>query len=431
MTLPVMQLSEEDLEALRAFRRTPSNDETLRELEAISQNAKTAVAKVESPLTEKDADYPSVEWWQQGSAFSEMQRKDRRDIFMHPDWVRHRSNERFFRNIKSITSSGINQALSTELTFVTSAATFIVLYNCLAGSYQDFEGVAHPGAFSFLNLPSPLSLPAFPFTIASPALSLLLVFRSNTGYNRWNEARTLWGGLINNCRNVVRQANTFFPDDKYHQALKKQMAGETHAFIKSLRNFLRGPSDDDTLRKELQEIVAQGLMTREMADAVMSANNRPMFCTTAMSATLRKAKIDPMERARIDTTISILVDLLGANERIFKSPIPLIYTRLTSRFLSFFALLLPLGLWNALGDTWNHFATIPAEFIITFFLFGIEEVGIQTEEPFSILPLEAFCNGAIQATNEEMLKAEESGVFENLCPAFDEYRKVAQEVKKW
>jgi len=154
-------------------------------------------------------------------------------------------------------------------------------------------------------------------------------------------------------------------------------------------------------------------MTRELADAVMSASNRPMFCTNAMSATIRKANIDTMQAARMDTTISILVDLLGANERIFKSPIPLVYTRLTSRFLSFFALLLPLGLWNALGDSWNHWATIPAEFIISFFLFGIEEVGIQTEEPFSILPLEAFCNGAISATNEEMLLAEDSGVFED------------------
>ena len=93
--------------------------------------------------------------------------------------------------------------------------------------------------------------------------------------------------------------------------------------------------------------------------------------------------------ARIDSTISILLDLTGANERIFKSPIPLVYTRLTSRFLAVFLTLLPLALWSQLGESWNHWATIPAEFLISFFLFGIEEVGIQIEEPFSILPLEA------------------------------------------
>merc|ERR1719217_51499 len=130
-----------------------------------------------------------------------------------------------------------------------------------------------------------------------------------------------------------------------------------------------------------------------------------------MSATLRQADISEMHSARIDQTFSILVDLLGANERIFKSPIPLVYTRLTSRFLSLFLILLPLALWPALNGSWDHWATVPAEFIIAFFLFGIEEVGIQTEEPFSILPLEAFCNGAITATYEEILKAENEDRF--------------------
>ena len=75
--------------------------------------------------------------------------------------------------------------------------------------------------------------------------------------------------------------------------------------------------------------------------------------------------------------------------------------------------LLPLSLWNALGDSWNHWVTIPATFVIAFFLFGIEETGIQLEEPFSILPLEAMCNGAIEATNKEMLRAEEDKVFDS------------------
>ena len=84
-----------------------------------------------------------------------------------------------------------------------------------------------------------------------------------------------------------------------------------------------------------------------------------------------------MHSSRMDSTFSILLDITGANERIFKSPIPLVYTRLTSRFLTFFLVLLPLALWGQLGESWNHWATIPAEFVTAFFLFGIEEVGIQ------------------------------------------------------
>ena len=216
--------------------------------------------------------------------------------------------------------------------------------------------------------------------------------------------------MINNSRNVVRQSNTYFPDDPYHNALKKRLAAETGTFVKALRNFLRGPTDDDTLRMELVEYVDAGLMSREQAAATMAASNRQMFALSAMSATLRKADLDPIYSAQIDRSISVLVDLTGANERIFKSPIPLVYTRLTARFLSLFLVLLPLALWGQLGNSWNHWATIPASFIISFFLFGIEEVGIQIEEPFSILPIEAFCGGAITACNKEMLDAMDSGV---------------------
>ena len=367
-------------------------------------------------LSDTDEEYwknKRVPWWQQDSDYSEKQRENRRTIFMHDDWVRHRSSDRFFRNIGSIGSSGINQALKKELTFVTAVAVFIVVFNMLFVSYQDLSGISHVGPLNWLDANiKAIALPALPFTVMMPALSLLLVFRTNTGYSRWNEARTLWGGLINNCRNVVRQANTFFPDDPKHHALKRRLSTETGVFAKALRNFLRGPSDDETLRNELYELVAAGLMPRAQADATMEAKNRPMFALSAMSATLRKADIDPIPKSRIDTSISVLVDLTGANERIFKSPIPLVYTRLTSRFLTFFLTLLPLALWGQLGESWNHWATIPAEFVISFFLFGIEEVGIQIEEPFSILPLEAFCDGAIKATNEEMLKADILGTFD-------------------
>lgn len=357
--------------------------------------------------------YDRVPWWAQSSTYSEDQRKDRRTIFMHDDWVRHRSSDRFMRNMLSLPSSGINQALSKELAFVTLAAAFVVGFNMFFYQYQDLSGVVHPGPLSFLagNIKT-LSLPALPFSIAMPALSLLLVFRTNTGYSRWNEARTLWGGLINNCRNVVRQSNTFFPNDERHKLLKDRMAAETTAFCMALRNFLRGPTDDATLRGELYGMVEKGTMTADLADRIMGATNRPMYALSAMSATLRKADLDPIQAASIDRTISVLVDLTGANERIFKSPIPIVYTRLTSRFLTIFLLMLPLALWGQLGESWNHWATVPAEAMIAFFLFGIEEVGIQIEEPFSILPLEAFCNGAISACAQEMLAAEQDRAFE-------------------
>merc|ERR1719491_1772050 len=99
-----------------------------------------------------------------------------------------------------------------------------------------------------------------------------------------------------------------------------------------------------------------------------------MFMLNAISDCLSKARIGTFEKQTIDRSIGVLVDLTGACERIFKSPIPLVYSRHTSRFLSLFLLFLPFALWTQ-DPSWNHIVTIPTSYIIAFFLFGIEELG--------------------------------------------------------
>ena len=91
-------------------------------------------------------------------------------------------------------------------------------------------------------------------------------------------------------------------------------------------------------------------------------------------------------------TIFWLADNLGSSERLLTSPVPLFYSRHTARFLSFYLLLLPFALWEPFGSSWNHIAMIPATAIISVFLFGIEELATQLEEPFTILPMQAFCD---------------------------------------
>ena len=130
------------------------------------------------------------------------------------------------------------------------------------------------------------------------------------------------------------------------------------------------------------------------ADAILASKNRPTFVANLITATVGRANLDPMDRAQMDQNTNKLVDQLGACERIFKSPIPLVYTRHTSRFVGLWLGLLPLAIWGA-DPTWNHLTTVPATALITFLLLGIEELGLQIEEPFGILPMEAFCDGAI------------------------------------
>jgi predicted membrane chloride channel (bestrophin family) len=330
---------------------------------------------------------------------------------MHKEWIKHRSSQRFLTNLQTLGESGVQQAVGPELTYITYVAVAVCLANMLLGSWAGFGGVVHPGPLAFLggNL-APIAIPAMAFSTAMPALALLITFRTNTAYGRWNEARTLWGGVVNNCRNIVRQANLFFPDDPASNELKEVLAANTAGFCKALKNFLRGPDDDQVFCSELTDMVKAGLISFKQVDECMAAKNRPMFMLNAMSEAVRKADIGLFEKQAIDRSISTLVDLTGACERIFKSPVPLVYTRHTSRFLALFLLFMPFGLWKA-DTSWNHLLTIPMSSLISYFLLGIEEIGIQLEEPFSVLPLEALCNGAIAATLEELIDQKKMDVF--------------------
>ena len=110
-------------------------------------------------------------------------------MYGHDSWVKHRDNSRFVRNFLTTLESGVARSLYTEIGLVTLISAVIVFGNCLIGGYDDLAGVHHEAAVH-LPLIKSLSLPALPFNIAMSALSLLLVFRTNTAYSRWNEART-------------------------------------------------------------------------------------------------------------------------------------------------------------------------------------------------------------------------------------------------
>lgn len=106
-------------------------------------------------------------------SYGEQSRKYRRTVYTHEDWVKHRSSDRFFRNLKSIFASGVYQNLSREVFATCSVAVFVVTWNCIFGDYQDLVGVSHSGPLHDSVIPV-LTLPLSPFTLLSPSLGLLL-----------------------------------------------------------------------------------------------------------------------------------------------------------------------------------------------------------------------------------------------------------------
>ena len=78
-------------------------------------------------------------------SYGEESRKFRRTVYTHDDWVKHRSSDRFFRNLRSITQSGIYENISKEVIATTSVAAALCFWNCIFGDYQDFSGVSQAG----------------------------------------------------------------------------------------------------------------------------------------------------------------------------------------------------------------------------------------------------------------------------------------------
>ena len=341
----------------------------------------------------------------QGSDYQEAVRQYRRTVFVHDNWVSHRSTDRFFKSLTTIGESGVIRARFKEVGAVTAFSAFLVVWNIIAGGYTDFELTKAPALIP--HLPT-LFLPFSIFSLTSGSLGLLLVFRTNAAYARWDDARKVWGSIINNCRSLVRQGNTFFLEDRYpgygnFRDYRRRVAAETSAFTRCLRCFLRGKADEPNLEVELK---ALGFTQGEI-NGYMGATNRQVYALQKIAETIRIYGMDGRDRERMDQTLSVLMDNVGACERIFKSPIPLTYTRHTSRFVGVWLALLPLAMW-ANDPSWNHLASIPSSAVIAFFLLGIEELGLQIEEPFGILPMEAFCDGSIGAVLNEMVLAEDA-----------------------
>ena len=110
---------------------------------------------------------------QSGVSYAEQSRMFRRNVYSHDDWVSHRAPDRFIRNIKSITGSGVYKNIANEVSATTAVALVICGYNMLVGEYTDLSGENHAGVLANTFLPL-IGFPLAPFTLSSPSLGLLL-----------------------------------------------------------------------------------------------------------------------------------------------------------------------------------------------------------------------------------------------------------------
>jgi predicted membrane chloride channel (bestrophin family) len=109
-------------------------------------------------------------------------------------------------------------------------------------------------------------------------------------------------------------------------------------------------------------------------DQVMLATHRPNYVLQVLAQLIKEADCGTAATARMDDNLTAFEDVLGGCERILKTPVPLSYTRHTSRFLMIWLTLLPFSLYKTAG-----LATVPVSMLIAFLLLGIEEIGVSIE----------------------------------------------------
>ena len=248
--------------------------------------------------------------------------------------------------------------------------------------------------------PFDLSFPPTVHQLVGVALGLLLVFRTNSSYDRFWEGRKLWGGIVNESRNLARQASVHLIAD---ENLRNKLVLGTIAFAYASMHSLRRK----TLAADSRELLGRlgGHLSREEFERLAAAEHLPIAIAAWLTSQLRTARdqghLSDIVLTTLDQNVQLLVDYLGGCERIHKTPIPYAYMVHVRRALILYCGSLPFSLVKDFG--WE---TVPVVVLLTYVFLGIEEIGVEIEDPFgeddNDLPLERIC-GTIERNLLEII----------------------------
>jgi putative membrane protein len=237
---------------------------------------------------------------------------------------------------------------------------------------------------SFHFFVHPIGTASTVHTLLGTALGLLLVFRTNSSYDRFWEGRKLWGSITNESRNLWRGAWTYLRNDPERAQAVIAWAA---MFPYGARSVLKG-------RVELGPTASQ--VPPDQLEDIKQSAHVALAVAARISAELVAARdqgtISDIQLTALDRNVELLVDYIGACERIRRTPMPFPYMVHRRRALILYCFTLPFALVKDYG--WG---TVLDTFLVAYIFFGIEEIGVEIEDPFgddvNDLPLEEFCDG--------------------------------------
>ncbi len=253
-------------------------------------------------------------------------------------------------------------------------------------------------------------IPPSAVSALSAALAIFLAFRNSSAYDRWWEARKLWGALVNASRSFSRQVLSLLgalDSDPAAQAeavsrLQQRLVYRQIAFAHALRLMLR--QQQDAYSRELSPLLAPDELER-----VATSTNAPLLILQLQAEDVRQAArtggLDVYRQLRLDETLSIFSDIQGGCERIKNTPLPRQYDYFPRLFLYLYSVLLPFSLVPHLGLA-TPLLSVPVSFVFLV----LESIGRLNEAPFENriqdVPLTALCR-TIERNLRDLLQERE------------------------
>lgn len=202
-------------------------------------------------------------------------------------------------------------------------------------------------------------------------LSLLLIFRTNTAYDRFYSGRMAWGSLVNTARNLAILYNAILPDaNREDRVFFAKMLSN---FPIALKNHLRDSRNADELDFDQEQEPHTWLRADHLPAAIAGQlRNRT-------EELYRTNHISEGQLINLNAPLQTLMEVGGICERIKSTPIPFSYSLFIKVFITVYVLILPFTIIEAYG-----YMTIPAVVVTSYVLIGLEMIGEEIEDPFGL-----------------------------------------------
>lgn len=323
-----------------------------------------------------------------------------RELNMTPKhWKAHKSPYRKWRHLLNTFRSSPVQRLAFPDLFVSASVGAALTY------YNEI----------ILGGVSSIGLSMGGFAGATTAVGLLAGFRMKESYGRYDEARKFWGETINTTRDLGRNTCMWMKDKNQQDRMLKLIRafpvayhfhvnrkGGHHNLHESDKNK---PKFSDRIQAEFQaellDIYMDGKQDddlRRISEAKYKGENGGLEVLNIMGETIAASvgTVDAIYVREMDEQLQRLCGVFGASERILRTPLPTSFTRHTSRVMALWDVALPFAMYPLMGP----YFTIPVCLLTSYAVLGIEDIGVQLEEPFDVQPLRQYSDGIFDSINQ-------------------------------